>query len=108
MKALARSYVWWPGIDSDIEKLVKQCFGCQKTQNVPAIAPLHPWEWSSSPWERVHIYFAGPFLDRMFFVLVDAHSKWPDIVEMKTTTSTKKCRILALMHKTHPTYKLSF
>jgi hypothetical protein len=52
---------------------------------MPAIAPLHPWEWPSSPWERVHIEFAGPFLDRMFFVLVVAHSKWPEIVEMKTT-----------------------
>ena len=43
-KALARRYVWWAGIDSDIEKLVKQCFGCQKNQNMPAIAPLHPLE----------------------------------------------------------------
>jgi hypothetical protein len=48
-----------------------------------------PWEWSLSPWERVHIDFEGPFLDRMFFVLVDAHSKWPEIIEVKTTTSTK-------------------
>jgi hypothetical protein len=39
-------------------------------------------------------YFAGPFLDRMFFVLVDAHSKWPEIVEMKTTTSTKTIEVL--------------
>jgi hypothetical protein len=94
MKALARSYVWWPGNDSDIEKLVKQCFGCQKNQNMPAIAPLHRWEWPSSPWERLHIDFAGPFLDRMFFVLVDAHSKWPEMVEMKTTTSTKTIEVL--------------
>jgi hypothetical protein len=61
---------------------------------MPTIAPLHPWEWPSSPWERVHIDFAGPFLDRMFFVLVDAHSKWPDIVEMKTMTSTKTIEVL--------------
>jgi transposase InsO family protein len=30
----------------------------------------------------------------MFFVLVDAHSKWPELVEMKTTTSTKTIEVL--------------
>ena len=61
---------------------------------MPTIAPLQRWEWPSSPWERVHIDFAGPFLDRMLFVLVDAHSKWPEIVGMKTTTSTKTIEVL--------------
>jgi hypothetical protein len=49
IKAFAQSSVWWPGIYSDIKTLVKQSFGCQKNQNIPAIAPLHPWEWHSSP-----------------------------------------------------------
>jgi hypothetical protein len=62
--------------DFNVTDLRSVCEG-QKNQNMPAIAPLHPWEWPSSPWERVHIAFAGPFLDRMFFfVLVDAHSKF--------------------------------
>ena len=29
MKALARMYVWWPGIVDDIEKTVRQCIECQ-------------------------------------------------------------------------------
>ena len=29
MKSLARSVVWWPGIDADIEGMVKDCHSCQ-------------------------------------------------------------------------------
>ena len=55
MKSLARLYVWWPGIDKEIEKSVKQCRKCQPTQVLPPSAPLHPWKWPSRPWTRLHI-----------------------------------------------------
>ncbi|XP_039618275.1 uncharacterized protein K02A2.6-like [Polypterus senegalus] len=42
MKNLARSYVWWPGIDHQLDDLTKTCNGCQQTQRSPASAPLHP------------------------------------------------------------------
>ena len=87
MKVLARSYVWWPSIDKDIEHSVKGCVGCQLHQNMPQAAPLHPWEWPSGPWQRIHIDYAGPFLGSMFLVVVDAHSKWPESFVMKSTTS---------------------
>ena len=54
MKAIARGVVWWP-------------------------ASLHPWEWPSQPWSRLHIDFAGPFEGKMFLVVVDSHSKWLDV-----------------------------
>ena len=28
MKALARGYVWWPGLDKNIEDCVKECTTC--------------------------------------------------------------------------------
>ncbi|XP_055918303.1 uncharacterized protein K02A2.6-like [Eupeodes corollae] len=31
-KSLARSYVWWPKIDSEIENLIKKCVPCQQLQ----------------------------------------------------------------------------
>ena len=33
----------------------------------PAPAPLHPWEWPSRPWARLHIDHAGPFQGKLFF-----------------------------------------
>ena len=66
---------------------------CQAVRNAPAAAPLHPWVWPSSPWQRVHIDFAGPFQGRTFFVLVDAHSKWPEVVQMTSTSATFVLRL---------------
>ena len=42
MKALARMYMWWPGINSEIEKSVRLC---QEVQATPPVAPLNPWKY---------------------------------------------------------------
>jgi len=57
MKALARSYVWWPGLDSDIEGLVADCEACKVMAVMPATAPHQPWQHPNAPWDRVHIDF---------------------------------------------------
>ena len=83
MKSLARSYVWWPKIDKDLETKAKQCRSCQSTQKAPAVAPLHPWEFPSKPWSRLHIDYAGPFMGGyMFLIVVDAYSKWMEVYPM--------------------------
>ena len=87
MKALARSICWWPQIDREIEECVRGCLDCQSVRSTPPVAPLHPWIWPSKPWQRLHVDFAGPFFDRMFFIVIDAHSKWPEVIPMTSTTA---------------------
>ena len=41
MTALARSYMWWPGMDKATEEVAKGCNGYQPTQNNPKTTPLH-------------------------------------------------------------------
>ena len=53
MKALARSHVWWPELDKEIEEGAKACSACQPNKHAPAKAPLHPWNWPPSPWQRM-------------------------------------------------------
>ncbi len=86
MKTLARAYMWWPGLDADIETLVRQCGSCLAVKSSPPTAPLNPWVWPSRPWKRVHLDFAGPFQGSMFFIAVDAHSKWPEVHALSNTT----------------------
>nr|XP_061833859.1 uncharacterized protein K02A2.6-like [Nerophis lumbriciformis] len=89
MKEIARSYFWWPGVDREIETTAKTCSSCQEVRKAPQLAPLHPWEFPEEPWQRVHIDFAGPVEGCMLLVCVDAHSKWPEVAIMKTTTTAK-------------------
>ena len=100
-KALARSYVWWPGLDQEIEEQVKRCGKCQQNQRTPAEAPLHPWEWAGQPWSRVHVDYAGPYKGEMFLVLVDAYSKWLEVHVMKSTTSAATIEKLREIFATH-------
>ena len=87
MKGLCRGYAWWPNIDKDIEGAVRNCEGCQEVANNPARAPLHRWEYPALPWQRLHVDFAGPVQGKMLMVVIDAHSKWPGIFVMESTTA---------------------
>ena len=86
MKRVARMYVWWPNIDVQIEETVRLCALCQESAKKPA--ETHgAWSWPAGPWKRLHIDFAGPFLGKMFFVLVDSYSKFVDVVPMTNATT---------------------
>ena len=93
MKRLARMFVWWPGLDQDIEEKVKGCAECQFQHPSPQLAPLSPWQWPSCPWSRVHVDFLGPFKGQMFLLLIDAHSKWMEVHTLSSITakSTIQC-----------------
>ena len=52
MKAIARSFIWWPGIDREVEEVVEACVTCQNRRSRPSVTPPHPWTYSESPWQR--------------------------------------------------------
>lgn len=94
MKSLARSFVYWPGIDKQIAEYVRHCEQCIATSKTPIRVPLHPWPKSSGPWARIHIDFAGPVNGRFYIIIVDAHSKWPEVFATSTITTTYTIDIL--------------
>lgn len=101
MKSLARSYIWWPSMDLDLENRVKGCKQCGVNQKSPPPAPLHPWEWPDRPWSRLHLDFAGPFMGQMFMVMVDAHSKWIECHIMGNITAPSTIEKLRQVFAVH-------
>ena len=88
MKALARSYVWWHALQEEVEKRVKACSAYLSVKSALVKAPLHPWDWPVVPWQRIHLDVLGTFMGKTLFVAVDSHSKWPEGLEMNTTSDT--------------------
>lgn len=72
MKDIARSFVYWPGINTDIEQTilhrVRQTCTCF-SQIPGSLLRI------KGPWKRVHIDYAGPVAGTMLPIVVDAFSK---------------------------------
>ncbi|XP_058024074.1 uncharacterized protein K02A2.6-like [Ahaetulla prasina] len=101
MKALGRSYTWWPKMDQEIERWVDQFSACQESRPVPPAATVQEWERPRGPWTRVHVDLAGPYIGWQFFILVDAYSKWVELALMPSTTSDAIIRVLNRLFATH-------
>ena len=67
MKQMARRYVWWPKINSDIKSMVQRCSTCRTVAKTPDQKPdqIH----------FIHLDYAGPFFGKMWFICIDAHFK---------------------------------
>ncbi|UYV82347.1 K02A2.6-like [Cordylochernes scorpioides] len=92
MKSLARSLVWWPKMDSQIEEFVKECSPCMHNQTAPP-AENTPWPRINQPWQRVHVdhfYFRGDY----YLLVVDANSNWIEVFPVRGTTSQENIELL--------------
>uniref|UniRef100_H3ARR4 Uncharacterized protein n=1 Tax=Latimeria chalumnae TaxID=7897 RepID=H3ARR4_LATCH len=93
-------FVWWPKVDMDIETKVKQCNACQQTRDVPLRLPYIAGD-PERPWSRIHIDYASPFMGKMSLVVVDAHSKWLEVLPVLSATAAVTIEKLRFILATH-------
>ena len=89
MKNLARRYVWWPGVDSELEATARDCRACTEKKTAPPRAALHPWEPATQAWERVHVDYAGPFQGTYLLIVYDSYTRWIEAVPVRETTAAR-------------------
>ena len=92
-KLLARSSIFWVGINHDIEKMVSQCAVCQRHQPAQPREPLLPHDVAPRPW---HTIAADLFHweDKTFLLVGDTFSRFP--IVRKLTVITAKAVIIQL------------
>ena len=100
MKVLARSYIWWPQLNTHIEEVCRKCNECLLTSNNPASAPPHPWLVPKQPWERVHVDHAT-WGKHLLLVATDVFSKWPEVHLVSSTSAQQTIEKLRAMFAIH-------
>ena len=101
MKSLARLHVWWVTLDHDIEQTVRDCICCQANRCKSPLKVSNPWIWPVRPWQRIHVDFAGPVDGVMYLIVVDAKSKWIEVLSMSSTTAVATIRALRFLFSVH-------
>ena len=85
-RARAASSVWWPGISQQIPQTVQNCHECAKNAT-PNREPLIATKLPEYPWQIV-----GTDLFEIkavhYLLTVDYFSRYPEVLQLKSTTST--------------------
>ena len=96
MKGLARGIV---GIDNYIASKIQTMSTEPKRTSKGSTATMAMA--TATMVSNIHIDHAGPFMGKMFLVVVDAHSKWLDVVVVPSTSSNITIQKLRMIFATH-------
>lgn len=75
-----------------IEELARRCSSYQDEQQGSNQIYSSPWKLPDKPFQRMHVDFAGPFLDKTFFLIVDTYSKWLEVIPTFRVTTVQTNR----------------
>ena len=101
-KHMVREKVWWPGIDKQIEEMIKTCIPCQSMAPKSPPEPLQPSTMPDMPWQTIHVDLCGPFpTGESLLVCEDACTRWPEVELVKSTSTTTVLNRLDRIFSTH-------
>ena len=90
---LARTCVYWPGMEADVVDYVKQCVTCIDNSKMP-METLHPHEVPTGAWVKLGMDFFQYDSGNKFLIIADYFSKFPFIFPVAMTHHNKMLRYL--------------
>ena len=95
----AQSSVWWPGMSNHIVQYVQQCLVCCR-ESKPHKQPLLCTPLPDYPWQVVGTDFFE-LRGKHYLLVVDYFSRYPEIIQMTSTTSTSTINALKTIFSRH-------
>uniref|UniRef100_W5N945 Gypsy retrotransposon integrase-like protein 1 n=1 Tax=Lepisosteus oculatus TaxID=7918 RepID=W5N945_LEPOC len=89
-KQYRRSKFYWPNMDSDVERLVRNCSTCVLNQPLQEDQPLQPLELPPTPWTKLGIDLVGPIQ----LTIIDYYTSYPEAVVVSDISSATVIREL--------------
>ena len=92
----AGNSVWWPGLSQEIKAVTERCFECAK-ENTTRTEPLINTRLPKYPWQQV----ASDLFElqgKSYLVVVDYFSRYPEVMQLTSTTSSSVIRALKARH----------
>ena len=101
-KQRLRTKVWWPRMDSDVEKVCKSCYGCQLVSKPSVPEPMRRTELPTQPWQHTAADLLGPMPGGEYiFAIVDYYSRYFDVDILTSVTSADIIRSCNKIFATH-------
>lgn len=95
MKRRLRQKVWWPGIDKEAERIVKNCKSCIIVSALDPPEPLRSTRMPERPWVDLAADFVGPLPSGdNLLVIVDYFSRFIEVIVMKQITASMTIKAL--------------
>ena len=89
-KALIRSNVWFPGLDTAVDDAIRRCIPCQANTTRQNREPLNMSNLPLGPWINLSIDFCGPLPSGQYLmVITNEYSRFP-IVEVVRSTAAEQ------------------
>ena len=102
VKQHLRQRVWWPGMDLQVERYVRECLGCQIVRPKPPPEPLRTTDSTQQVSHTIHIDYCGPFPSGEYlFVAVDETSKYLKVHTTHSSSAATAIKHLTQMFATH-------
>ena len=87
----ARTSVWWPGLSTDLKKMIESCEFCQVNRPRQRSEPLLPTSLPEGPWQKLGADILM-WKQSSYLVIVDYYSRYLEILDLPNITSSMVIR----------------